>query len=355
MDNHDHVLVTGGAGYIGGTLVEGLLEEGNEVTVLDRCFFGTAHLDQLLKEYRGRLTLVKGDIRSVGSQIFEGVTAACDLAALSNDPSGDLDPVVTYSINHLGRARVAYMARERGVRRYVLASSCSIYGFNSRDVHEGSRPNPLTAYAKANYRAERDTLLMGDRNFCVTVLRQATVYGLSPGRMRFDLAVNAMARTAYEKGVIYVDGDGTQWRPFVHVRDTARAFREVLRTDPRQVEGQVFNVGSIEQNFQIRGLAERISAALGDVPIQHRPENADDRSYNVDFQKIEHDLGFTPEYTPEKAAREIFDALESRELVEDPSWDTIDYYVRLLEGNPALFEPIDEVETISDLSSSLED
>lgn len=350
----EHVLVTGGAGYIGGTLVEGLLNEGSKVTVLDRCFFGTAHLDDLLNQFRGQLQLVKADIRSVGSQVFEGVTGVCDLAALSNDPSGDLDPVVTYSINHLGRMRVAMMARERGVRRYVLASSCSIYGFNSRDVHEGSRPNPLTAYAKANYRAERDALLMGDKGFCVTILRQATVYGLSPGRMRFDLAVNAMARTAYEKGVIYVDGDGTQWRPFVHVRDTARVFREVLRTDPKQVEGQVFNVGSQDQNCQIRGLAEAISSELGDVPIEHRPENADDRSYNVDFQKIEHDLGFRPEYTPEKAAQEIYQALESRELVEDSSWDTIDHYVYLLEGNPRLFEPMEGVETISDLSGSME-
>lgn len=349
-----HVLVTGGAGYIGGTLVEGLLNEGNRVTVLDRCFFGTAHLDELLESFRGRLTLIKGDIRSVGSQVFEGVDSVCDLAALSNDPSGDLDPVVTYSINHLGRARVALMARERGVRRYVLASSCSIYGFNSRDVHEGSRPNPLTAYAKANYRAERDALLMGDRTFCVTILRQATVYGLSPGRMRFDLAVNAMARTAYERGVIYVDGDGTQWRPFVHVRDTARAFREVLAADPKQVESQVFNVGSADQNIQIRDLADRISSVLGDVPIEHRPENEDDRSYNVDFQKIEHDLGFKPEYTPEKAAQEIYSALESRELVEDPSWDTIDHYVALLEGNPRLFEPMDEFETISGLSRTME-
>jgi nucleoside-diphosphate-sugar epimerase len=261
---------------------------------------------------------------------------------------------VTFSINHLGRSRVALMARERGVRRYVLASSCSIYGFNSRDVQEGSRPNPLTAYAKANYRAERDALLMGDRTFCVTVLRQATVYGLSPGRMRFDLAVNAMARTAYEKGVIYVDGDGKQWRPFVHVRDTARAFRDVLKADPKQVEGQVFNVGSQDQNCQIRELAEKISSALGDVPIEHRPENADDRSYNVDFQKIEHDLGFQPEYTPEKAAREIFAALESRDLVQDSSWDTIDHYLMLLEGNPRLFEPMDDAETISDFSRSME-
>jgi len=348
------VLVTGGAGYIGGTLVEGLLNEGNQVTVLDRCFFGTAHLSSLMKDFQGRLTLVKGDIRSVGSQVFEGVTAVCDLAALSNDPAGDLDPVVTFSINHLGRARVAMMARERGVRRYVLASSCSIYGFNSRDVHEGSRPNPLTAYAKANYRAERDALLMNDKMFCVTVLRQATVYGLSPGRMRFDLAVNAMARTAFEKGIVYVDGDGKQWRPFVHVRDTSRAFREVLKADPKQVEGQVFNVGSDEQNFQILALGQRIASSLGDLPIEHRPENADDRSYNVDFQKIEHDLGFKPEYTPEKAAQEIYQALESRELVQDSSWDTIDHYLALLEGNPALFEPVEEVETISDLSGSME-
>ena len=350
----EHVLVTGGAGYIGGTLVEGLLNEGHQVTVVDRCFFGTAHMHELLSQFRGKFTLIKGDIRSVGSQVFEGVTEVCDLAALSNDPSGDLDPVVTYSINHLGRARVALMARERGVRRYVLASSCSIYGFNSRDVHEGSRANPLTAYAKANYRAERDALLMGDKSFCVTILRQATVYGLSPGRMRFDLAVNAMARTAFEKGVVYVDGDGLQWRPFVHVRDTSRAFREVLKADYKQVEGQVFNVGSQDQNFQILGLAKIISSALGDVPIEHRMENADDRSYNVDFQKIEHDLGFRPEYTPEKAAQEIYSALESRELVEDPSWDTIDHYIALLKGNPRLFEPMEGFETISDLSGSIE-
>src|ERR1019366_2457198 len=180
MKDIHHVLVTGGAGYIGCVLTELLLTEGYEVTVLDRFFFGRtlAHL-----ESNPRLHLVQHDIRWFEPALLSGIDAVLDLAAISNDPAGQLDPAKTLAINFAGRARVCREAKAHGVKRYVLASSCSIYGFQDGIINETSAVNPLTTYAEANYKAEQANLPLGDAHYCVTAVRQATVYGLS-ARMR---------------------------------------------------------------------------------------------------------------------------------------------------------------------------
>ncbi len=331
-----HVLVTGGAGYIGSVLTEMLLDRGFEVSVLDRFFFGNT-----LRSLEGRagLTLVKDDIRWVDSAVFTGVDAVCDLAALSNDPAGELDPLKTMEINYRGRARIARLAKASGVRRYVLASSCSIYGFQEGMLDERSTPNPLTTYAQANQRAEQEVLPLASEEFCVTVLRQATVYGLSP-RMRFDLAINGMTLGMFQKGSIPVLRDGNQWRPMVHVRDTTRAFILALEADPRAVNGQVFNVGADEQNFQILPLAERIARAV-DRPFAYEWYGSPDhRSYQVSFRKIRDLLDYHTKYTPENAAREICAALQGGQVTPDSKTRTVEWYKNLLQWHAILQEVI---------------
>lgn len=322
------VLITGAGGYIGSVLVPTLLSKGFEVVALDRFFFGKENL----KEQKG-LTLVEEDIRSIDKSIFNGVQGVIDLAAISNDPAGELDPVKTYSINHLGRLRIATLAKTAkgaGVERYILPSSCSIYGFQEGEVHEQSQVNPLTAYAHANYRAEKDILDLAEKDFCVTIIRQATVYGLSP-RMRFDLAINGMVKGFFKNGKIPILRDGTQWRPFVHVRDTSRAMSMILKADKELVNKEMFNVGSNEQNYQIFNLAERVASSIG-IQFQHEWYGAPDhRSYKVNFDKIKNVLGFEPEYNAEKGAAEVWQALKSGQVnPDDPRMITVDWYKKLL-------------------------
>lgn len=328
------VLLTGAGGYIGSVLTGLLLEEGYAVTALDRFFFGPT-LKRL--QDNPNLQLIRGDIRDVDPRILEGVWGVLDLAALSNDPAGELDPQKTLAINHQGRARMAKLAKEQGVERYVLASSCSIYGFQDGVLDETSPTNPLTTYAEANLRAEQSNLPLADAHFSVTALRQATVYGLSP-RMRFDLAINGMTLGLWKEGKIPLLRDGTQWRPFVHVRDTSRAFIAVLQAPREKVSGQIFNVGSDEQNYQIMPLAQQVAEALG------KPFNfewyglPDHRSYRVSFAKIKNTLGYAPRFTPADAAREIVAALGSGELVPDDRTITLKWYKNLMDWQKIIRE-----------------
>jgi len=330
------VLVTGGAGYIGSVLVEQLLDVGYAVTVLDRLFFG-----RTLRHLEGRpeLRVVRGDVRQAGPDLLDGVEAVLDLAALSNDPAGELDPEKTVDINFRGRARLAALAKSHGVPRYVLASSCSIYGFQDGVLDETSPTNPLTTYAQANLDCERAALALVAPDFCVTVLRQATVYGLSP-RMRFDLAINGMTLGVVEKGCVPVLRDGTQWRPMVHVQDTARAFLTVLAAPADRVRGEIFNVGADEQNFQILPLAERVCGATGRAFRFEWYGEPDHRSYRVSFAKIRDRLGYAVRYTPEDAAREIVGALESGAVQPSPRTRTVVWYKSLLEWHQVLREVV---------------
>lgn len=334
MEGVRRVLVTGGAGYIGSILTEMLLDQDYQVTVLDRFFFGPT-LQHLAD--RGALRLVRGDVRTFDPELLDGVDAVCDLAALSNDPAGELDPDKTLDINHRGRARVARLAKERGVHRYVLASSCSVYGFQEGVLDETSRPQPLTTYAQANLNAEAANLPLADERFCVTALRQATVYGLSP-RMRFDLAINGMTLGVFQQGRIPVLRDGTQWRPMVYVRDTCRAFIAVLQAERSAVNGQIFNVGSDEQNFQILPLARRVAEAVGRTFEFDWYGAPDHRSYQVSFAKIRSAIGYNTVYDPEHAAREMFEALQSGAVKPDAKTRTVEWYRSLIEWHKVISE-----------------
>lgn len=320
------VLVTGGGGYIGSILCRTLVEKGYDVTALDRFFFGV----ETLSSVKGRIRIVKDDVRWFDPKLLDGVDAVFDMAALSNDVSGELDKSKTLEINHKGRARVAQLAKKHNVSRYVLASSCSVYGFQDSIVNEKSGLNPLTTYAKANALAEQDAFKLSDDKFTVTALRQATVYGLSP-RMRFDLAVNVMVLSLFREDKLMITGDGKQWRPFVHVRDTGNAFIKVLEAEREKVSGETFNVGTNEQNFTIIDLAKLICKSIGYEPTFEQFGYPDFRSYHADFTKIKETLNFKAEFTPKDGSVEIFNALKEKRLdPSDPRTITVNWYKQLI-------------------------
>jgi nucleoside-diphosphate-sugar epimerase len=324
-----HVLITGVGGYIGSALADILLARGLRVTGLDRFFFGQDLIADLAAH--PNFSAVKKDIRDVDQSDFHGVDAVCDLAALSNDPSGEIDPELTHDINHRGRLRVARTAKAAGVRRYILASSCSVYGAGRQsNLDERSEPNPISTYAKANLAAECSVLPLASSEFAVTILRQATVFGLSR-RMRFDLAINLMTLNAVEKAKIFVLGGGRQWRPIVHVRDTARAFAEVLQADAGAIDGEIFNVGA--QNTQILSLAYIVRENIPfPIELQVVPDDPDKRDYNVSFSKLRDRIGFRPEITPDQGVREIYEALKLGRISADPTTYTVAWYKKIMEA-----------------------
>ena len=327
------ILITGAGGYIGTTLVEMALEAGHEVVALDRFFFG----ENLMRDFldNRKFSLMKTDIRDVTPADLEGIDVVMDLAALSNDPSGSLSPELTTSINYKGRVHVAEAAKAAGVPRYILASSCSIYGFGeTTSLTEESPASPLTEYAKSTYSAERNAMELGDDTFCVSATRNATVFGLSR-RMRFDLVVNQMTRNAVEKGQITVMGGGEQWRPLVHVRDVARAFLTIAAQPTEKVNRQVFNVGS--DNYQVRSLAFTVRENLPfPVTIETLPDNNDKRNYNVSFDKAREMIGFEAKYDVAFAVKEIYEAIKTGTVDLGERTVTVNWYRHLLDAQRLL-------------------
>ena len=328
----EHVLITGGAGYIGSVLTRLLLQHDYRVTVVDRFYFGR----DTLPTDNPNLKTITDDIRWMDGALLKGVDAVIDLAAISSDPAGELDQDKTWAINHAGRVRICTLAKEAGVKRYILPSSCSVYGFRDGMLDETTTPNPLTTYAEANLKAEADVLALADDSYCVVVIRQATVYGDSP-RMRFDLAVNGMTKGFLAKGKIPILRDGSQWRPMVHVADTSNCMRLLLSASTDKINGQIFNVGCDEQNYQIMPLAKLVAKGL-DLPFAHEwYGDPDHRSYQVSFKKIKDTLDFKPKFDASSGARIIADKIKSGELdPNDPKTITVGWYKQLIEMSALL-------------------
>ncbi|MBI2394042.1 MAG: SDR family oxidoreductase [Deltaproteobacteria bacterium] len=326
-----HVLVAGGAGYIGSVLTPLLAERGHKVTVLDRFYFGPT-----LPKHDA-IHVVRSDIRTFDPAILRGVDAVVDVSGISNDPSCELEPELTRGVNIDGGKRLARYAKEAGVRRYVYSSSCSVYGHGEGlGLTETSGRHPVSLYALA--KAEMEDVLFGELkgpSFEVCALRLATVFGLST-RMRFDLAINVMTKNAYVNRRIMVDGGGRQWRPFVHVRDVADAFALAMTADAKLVAGEVFNVGSTSNNVQILNLAFRVRDAIPGTEVVHAPTDPDLRDYNVNFDKIHRVLDYSTKRTIDDGIREVLEALrEGRVDPDERRWYTLKQYLFLREAERA--------------------
>jgi nucleoside-diphosphate-sugar epimerase len=322
-------MVTGAGGYIGTQLVRDLVKTGHEVTAVDRFFFGKEPLSEFVGN--NKVTIKQKDIRDLDQNDFKGHDAVCDLACLSNDPAGEIDPQLTYQINRDGRIHVAKTAKDAGVRKYIISSSCSVYGKGEEpQLSENSKTNPISVYAKSTLEAEQQNLSIADNNFSVTSLRNATVFGLST-RMRFDLVVNLMTLTAFQKGRIIVMGGGLQWRPLVHLSDVAKAFITVLSTSKEKVNKEIFNVGL--DNFQIKNLAYLIREELPfPIEIEVAPDDSDKRDYNVIFEKTKKQIGFQAEVTIEKGISEIYQSLKKGLVDTSEKTVTVKWYKNILEA-----------------------
>ncbi len=327
------VLVTGNLGYIGTVLCPMLLARGHQIVGLDSDLYQRCTFGELPPEVPTR----KVDIRDVRTTDLEGFEAIIHLAALSNDPLGNLNPDLTYEINYKASVRLASMAKDAGVSRFVFSSSCSTYGAAGDEMITEDGPfNPVTPYGLSKVLVERHVSELADDDFSPVFLRNATAYGVSP-RLRFDLVLNNLVAWAYTTGLIYLKSDGASWRPLVHVEDIARAFLAVLEAPREAVHNQAFNVGQNKENYRVRYLAEVVAEVIPDCRVAFAPDaGPDKRSYRVDCSKITRHLPeFKPVWDVHQGAQQLLSAYQQqsviREEFEGPRFKRIDHIKMLLD------------------------
>jgi nucleoside-diphosphate-sugar epimerase len=327
------VLVTGHRGYIGAVMVPRLLRAGHDVVGLDTdlyagCDFGEAPVS---------VPSLAVDVRDVEVEHCRGFDAVIHLAALSNDPLGDLDPQITYDINHRASVRLAECAKAAGVGRYLFSSSCSLYGASGDEaLTEEAAFNPQTPYGESKIRTEQDVTKLADASFTPTYLRNATVYGISP-RLRGDLVVNNLVGYALTTGEVLIKSDGSPWRPLVHVEDLCIAFEAVLAAPREAVHDQAFNVGRQSENFQIRQVADLVEQAVEGSRVTYAPgASPDTRNYRVDFTKIETKLpGYRPQWTLRRGIDQIVAAYREHGMDEKEFLGPRYYRIQTVKGRLA--------------------
>jgi nucleoside-diphosphate-sugar epimerase len=326
------VLLTGSRGYIGAVMARMLLAEGHDVVGLDtdfyeHCTFGTWKQD---------IQTIRKDLRDVTAPDLKGFDAVIHLAALSNDPLSNLNPALTYEINHSASVRLAELAKSMGVGRFLFSSSCSNYGSAGDNlVNEDSALNPVTPYGESKVHVEQDLQKLADSNFSPTYLRSATAYGASP-RLRFDIVLNNLVAWAFTSGRVLIKSDGTPWRPIVHIEDISRAFIAVLRAPREVVHNQAFNVGRTDQNYRIRDIAQIVKDTVPDCQIEYAKDAGPDlRCYRVDFSKIARTLpDFKPQWDAKRGAKQLYEMYKKvglkLEEFEGPRYKRVDHIKHLL-------------------------
>lgn len=309
------VLLTGADGYIGVRMGDYLLGRGHDVTGLDS---GLHRVGWLYNSTARRPETMTKDTRDITLEDLEGFDAVVHLAEVSNDPVGELNPDVTYRINHDGSVRLATLAKQAGVGRFIHMSSCSVYGASGESAsREGDPTEPLTSYAKCKVLVEQDVSKLADDSFSPTFMRNATAYGASP-RQRFDLVVNDLTASAFLYKEIRMASDGTPWRPFVHVLDISHAAACILDAPRDAIHNEIFNVGSNDQNHQVRQVAEIIGDLVPGCSLSFGDSSADKRNYRADFTKIHEQLpGFECSWNVAKGVQELLDVLARIGFDED--------------------------------------
>jgi nucleoside-diphosphate-sugar epimerase len=328
------VLLTGHLGYIGTVMTPMLLKAGHEVIGLDsdlysRCTFAAGGVIS-------EVPTIRKDTRDVAAKDLSGVDAVIHLAALSNDPLGDLRYALTDEINHLASVRLAQFAKEAGVKRFIFASSCSNYGqAGDQMIDENGALNPVTAYGESKVASERDVARLADDDFCPVYMRPATAYGVSP-RLRFDIVLNNLVAWAHTTGRIHLKSDGTPWRPIVHIEDISRAFIAALEAPQEVVSNQAFNVGQTAHNYRIKDLAEIVAQVVPGCVITFADDaGPDKRSYRVSFEKIKRALPkFQPRWDARAGAEQLYNAYRASgitlEQFEGPQYQRIGHIKKLL-------------------------